>query len=467
MTSFLNKTLIIISVLLSSCSTLINRNQIISIESSPPGLAVYKENDNLPIGKTPNYFLIRRAKQHNFNLLHAGKKYNFTKACQTQWANFGNFALTSIPLLIFAAPLSFILTPIGYAVDWLTDSYYNCSNHFYFDLKLKPKKKTDICRTYLVYGPHNLYLDISYKIADFWKEKTKHNLKSCDKFVSSKKTNKYTQQIHIKPSKLDWHKKLTPNNRAFLGFKTKANSLIILDLKNKKELLVSKQFDLINLRSINPISPPLKANEEIFIKDNSIKILSLLFHFLPNNIRLGAKATFADLKQNKFNNPVSSIYTSISHIENNNAYGDWDLIIKASPELSFQSYSAERKFIKWLNPTNKQEHFQWRWSLSSFNIKGELSLFSPIGKFTLGTGLGGSIINNYSSNQKDTIYLDIIGFAEISYTAFINDSYFVFSNVRRSYLNKGIKKEIATENLLQSAEIGIGYYSATMFDWLR
>ena len=96
MTSYINlkKVLIILFILLSSCSTLVNKNQIIGIDTKPSGLTVYTEDKEGPLGKTPNYFLLDRRKQHKFKIIYKGKEKEFTEVCQTQWNNFGNFALT-------------------------------------------------------------------------------------------------------------------------------------------------------------------------------------------------------------------------------------------------------------------------------------------------------------------------------------------------------------------------------------
>lgn len=461
---------------LTSCATIIDRREIISLDSNPRGAAIFKtKEETTPMGWTPLWLVeTKRSHQHYFMEYPKTERKEVDLNCGIDRWN----ALLGNGIIAIGSPFVGLG---GLALDVLTEYGFSCKNKNYvIDLPAQVNSSR-YCRTFIVAPPHHDDESISDQIAERWiKEFMKQDLAACDEVIEYEEGKKFFSYINQSYSTPIEERLVTGFHGRFIGSSTDASHVVILDEKFVlgDRFIAAKFVDLHRDKTDNTIAvPPLPIPKELVRLERDrgwgAKIARHL-HLFPNAAvfslsfvdahQLNEHAYNEDMKiksvrrDNELHNrSIPGFY--LTHVEHPESFRQWDYDLDAFP-----SFTA--KYGHWdftIDPDardkeDEDEHLRLLIAFTGIFYNGKITLHTPAGAFGLGVGFGGMIVKVHTNDGLDLTKPTTGYIFLMDYVAFINPDLYFTGGTQLTGFGERFESERFKLNTWSEAYMGIGFF---------
>lgn len=449
--------LVFLFLLLSSCSSLISKKEIVSIDSYPRGAKVY-DLDNQLLGVTPFFRKIPKDKERKFIFVYEENNQILRKSsvpknnkCGMVWTD---PLIEKIPLLKTLIP-DFVknfeseLNPF-HQIDRIRGGRLECSTYAR-DVALNLELEEDKCRTYIVMPPRHPIDKVSEEIVNQWHEKVfKNNAKSCDKHIDPRVAKVYLDFLGLDHMNRYYGKRYLPIAvGSKIGYKFGATHIVYLNYKENEHSfdVIPEVYDLhLNLRNAKKMEQSFHSEIHFKRKNIILDRLYSAFQLIPNTVSLKTK-----IRQNIYLEPEANEGMYSTRIHN--------LSFPPSIRLSYIEYPHQDWLLNFrFGPSFGYRKFETDYNLKFLDMVMAMKLFfsTPIGTIMGRVGYGGSYINA-SSNSSGYTQEKMVSMFQygVEFYKFISERFF---------LNLGYRRNNFRENQIKDSNFNLDGYSQFFFN---
>lgn len=429
-------------ILLTSCGSILKRDNYVLIDSSPRGMKVYNYDKDY-LGVTP--FIAPSLEKRKTIYFLEDKKEEFIYRCPLDWQN---SLLPAVLLSPFAFPIGVAASSVSLISDYSFDNMFHCKSSLVITSNIPHQefKRNSSVLILPIHNQENQYdtneifnkikkiINSKYKIIDYNDSLIQFSLSGINEERSWNLKNAKRESLLKVAHKFD------------------ATHILIFD---KSEFIIYDLFTLKNVTNTIKLEIPIQKEHE----SNWLTYTKKVFQLIPNSITFGENNNRPVFKNyvfskdysyqrhpNQFHWIISS--WSIQNISNPKLFETWDYDFKVSPNFSAPSFQ--------LNIDNKNYNF-----LSYLvTIDAGLTAHTGIGAIGFKIGIGAEYMSLERSSGKslDSGLVGILHFG-LDYVAFLSERFFFqlsidgYSPMKKNTLENDIIIDSNT-----STSLNIGYY---------
>lgn len=469
---------ILIVLFLTSCGTIKKADNIIAIDSSPRGMQVYDDHQQL-IGTTPFFKKISPRYSQVFSFKLNGEMKQVKYKCGI------NQSQSILPaLLLFPAiPIGTILGSSFILLDLFTGGIYDCSDPLLWDIddevitdldlsRSAVKNKVDL-KNDIVLAKNILILPIidkdeiySDKLAFAWiKNIFNKKNKSADKIITYYTTKAELSTIGINNVADQGRDKMKSTKLNFMARKHKATHFIHFEKKIKggRVYYTPRLYDAFTTKEehalyLKKLIVRKRISQNIFL-DTFIDIINIL----PNafTVSHGELTEIENLTKiegvqsaiGPHPQAVPQILTAFTmeHINHPQYFSDWGISAGFSPSFSTSSWHQTLRY--------QDEVFSYRlYTLNVFYNAG-FSLHTPFGSPNMSIGMG--MINLIGKDDHADSFNKVVSGVriDINYVIFLTHRYYLKLDIQTFRpAENSISRDIFEFDGWSEGSLAIGYY---------
>lgn len=485
-------------ILTNGCATIAAREHIVPIDSEPRGIAVYSStSSDLQMGITPFFANLPRGYSQELTVSVPGGSRRSVENfhCGINWTTgvIGNGVLGGLSAISGGVGSGLVVMAAFSGLDALTGNFFSCSDGVMFKVKMSAaqKKKLENCRTFLFVPPATDDEKVSDLLLQRWMQTWKIPDDSCDAVVDPEASKQQLAFININHTHQTTFASISRKNLDYLGFYTRSNNIVILDLETKKgggQMLRARTYDLLTGKEISVAQLPWAkaATQDIAARDNVSRearstFISRSMSFFPNSISYTGGATeIVNFKSGDgfiedgppevlrtFPRALAAI--SLYSVLHPDGYEDWELVGSLWPRI-FTSSLDQNQMLK-LEGTNELIKYRLRGFITTPFYEAAGTLHTPIGSFSLGLGAGPTIAYVDDNFSDGKVQMSAAFNVNVTYTAFMTKKlFFTYGIDTTSYSTgsyPGASAKYFRLERIQQMYVGIGYFMPEMRTKIR
>jgi hypothetical protein len=441
----------IVATHVSSCATIVSRQQLIAVDSNPRTLDIYDE-DGYKLGRTPFVAKVPRALE--LKLLTEGQTYKAD--CSYRWIESG---LGNAALLWGAI--------VGIPLDLATEAAYQCPTLNMIQAKnATHDTSSKFCRRYLILPPYNKSALLSVELEGLGRDLLQQHLHDCDTIVATDESDHIFTHYGI-----DHKNKKRDFDQIYYNYwmhATEANTLAdftMSDLSEKEIAISVKTQDMYDKTESSQMLMSSKENLRYYTRQAPYWVY-WLEKFIPNTIS-GGIVELDPSFQAKNDYEITDtrrrglgLFVEVMTLNNPSSLDTWatEYDWKVSYPFFYDKYKVK------LKNTKTQEEFenQWTFFRLSANVQIEGTTHTPLGAYSLALGLAPTYLYTKTSDALIQNRLAIIPTISITFRAFFTHSMFFTLESFQQFEEK-IDDDHTTRKDFAKISIGLGYLFSTPF----
>lgn len=384
---------ILLLLLLTSCGIFETRKEIVSVNSTPSGIEVYKKSNKSYIGKTPLFMRVRKDSTDSYifknNDLFSSKSFSPKEYCDYKKKD--NDPHLNDKSHREVKDIIEVIDP----VKLVNGAKFECVKAIRAQLDLK-KPPENLCKTVVVIPPQSNFYETSMEIYQEYKKKIFDPSKAaCDRIISPFEAEEYFSFLgidHMFPpedlSEMDAQKLFK------IGYKFKATHIVFLPHEEEDNLLkVSTKFYNLHegIAEDGPYAKPFTTTLKDVDTNWLVNFFLSSFRIIPNGVAIQAntnnKFSFTSGTDNTISQTYSDLEMGITLDDIQYPAEKWAFNFRTVPVLVFEGFKSDSAI-----------------QVSGLTLDFKLYIHVPFGGvFVARAGLGGAYLDidyppaNYNS----------------------------------------------------------------------
>jgi hypothetical protein len=374
---------ILLLFLLASCGMFQSRKEIISVDSIPSGVEVYKRKDKSYVGKTPIFLEVEKNSTDSYLFKNNGVFYSKSETPR-EYCNYKRSDHDPHLNDKGHRDVEDVIKVIN-PVTLVNGAKYECINGIRAKLDFK-KPPEEPCKILVAIPPRSNFFETSLEIYQEYKKQIfDPNKSACDKIISPFQAEEYFSFLgidHMFPpedlSEMDVQKIFK------IGYKFKATHIVFLPHEEKDNLLRINPR-VYNIHEGLPVHGPLGKSFSTGLKDGEtnwlLNFFLSSFRIIPNGVAIQANTNnqlkLIDSNNNNVNYDYSDLEMGITLDDIQFPAEKWAFNFRTVPVLVFAG---------WANDKNMK--------ISGLTLDFKLYVHAPFGGvFVARAGLGGAYVD--------------------------------------------------------------------------